>query len=416
MKKNRRKFLTQSSEWILGAGLMGTGIPDLAGLQRFQEAKQHTSLVDEIQIGILGTGGRGMNLINNINTLAGASIVGCCDVIPFRLERALKECPSAKGYSDYRALLDDSTIDAVVIATPLSLHFEMAKATLEAGKHLYCEKTMTFTIEETKELEHIVKNADAKFQVGYQHRFNPIYQKVLDAISNEDFGPLSHIESYWNRNGDWRRPVPDSKWERLINWRMYKEYSGGLLAELSSHQINIVNWMLDSVPNKVVGFGGIDYWKDGRETYDNIHTIFEYPNGVKHTCTSLTTNAQMGFQMKFYGKNATIQLLRTNNYQAKLFIEPAYFRDIATKDDQVDGVSAATLPYAEGEAILIHETDPGKEDAEPTKVALKGFLDSIRNDSATLVDYESGRDSAICVALGNMAMESGSVIHMKDYV
>ena len=87
---------------------------------------------------------------------------------------------------------------------------------------------------------------------------------------------------------------------------MCREYSDGLMAELSSHQINIVNWMLGSTPMRVTGFGGIDFWKDGREPYDNVHAIFEYPGGPKLSCTSLTTNAQTGFQMKFYGKNAIV--------------------------------------------------------------------------------------------------------------
>ena len=87
---------------------------------------------------------------------------------------------------------------------------------------------------------------------------------------------------------------------------MYKEYSGGLLAELSSHQIDFVNWVLGTHPEQVMGFGGVDYWKDGRETYDNIHVIYKYPKGVKAKFSCLTTNASEGFKIKVMGDKGTI--------------------------------------------------------------------------------------------------------------
>ncbi|MCB0632792.1 MAG: Gfo/Idh/MocA family oxidoreductase, partial [Lewinella sp.] len=289
-----------------------------------------------------------------------------------------------------------------------------------AGKHLYCEKTMTFTVEETKALKPIVDGSGKVFQVGYQHRYNPIYNMVKEILDGDEFGELSHIECYWNRNGDWRRPVPDPKFERIINWRMYREYSAGLIGELSSHQINIVNWMLGGTPTKVTGIGGIDYWKDGRETYDNVHTIFQYPEGVKLNCTCLTTNAQMGFQMKFYGKNATIQLVREADYTAQLYVEPTYFTDLAKdleKPQKVDAVSGATAQLLKkGEPISIYSEEAGREDAEPTVRCLASFGDCIRENKAPLVGYESGKGSAICVALANLAMQEEKVIHWKDYV
>ena len=83
-------------------------------------------------------------------------------------------------------------------------------------------------------------------------------------IQAGEIGKVSSIQAQWNRNGNWRRPVTNSKYERQINWRMYREYSYGLTAELSSHQIDFSNWLLKSNPKKVAGFGGIDFWKDGK--------------------------------------------------------------------------------------------------------------------------------------------------------
>ncbi len=414
MKKSRRRFITQAGQLGLAGGITSLGMSSLVSAAPTYLSKSYAG--DLVRVGVLGTGGRGKNLIQNINHIEGMEVVACCDTLPFRLDEGMATCAGkAKGYSDYREVLDQQDVDAVIISTPLNTHFEIAKASMDAGKHVYCEKTMTFTIPETKDLEGIVSNSNLVFQVGYQHRYNPIYQKVYEYLQGDEFGPLSHIECYWNRNGDWRRPVPDPQYERAINWRMYREYSGGLMAELSSHQLNIVNWMRGGTPVRVAGFGGIDYWKDGRETFDNIHAIFEYDDGLKVNCTSLTTNARKGFRMDFFGKNASIRLVREKNYKAYLFVEPAYYQSMM-KTEEVDGVSGATAQLMQGDPVLIYETTPGKEDAEPTRVALASFGDCIREDKKPVVGYESGRDSAICVALANKAMQSGEVIHWADHV
>ncbi len=418
LRRSRRSFLRSSVETSLYGGLLAaTGFNSwIRDPNRVSMGK--VSPNDTLRLGVIGTGGRGINLMETLQEIAGTEVVACCDILPFRLEKAMeKASKKAKSYIDYRSLLDDQSIDAVIISAPLHLHFEMAKDSLDAGKHVYCEKTMTFTIEEAKKLGSIVENSDKVFQVGYQHRYNKLYSNVKDIINGEDFGTLSHIECYWNRNGDWRRPVPDPKFERIINWRMYREFSGGLMAELTSHQINIVNWMVGATPVKVMGAGGIDYWKDGRETYDNIHVLFEYPDGLKVNCTSLTTNAQMGFQMKFYGKNGSIQIVREDNYNARLWVEPTYLASMTTdQTEEADGTSGATELLKKGDPIPLFAAEAGKEDREPTLYSLQAFADCVRNNKEPLVGYESGKKSAICVALANKAMQTQQIVRWADFV
>ena len=94
-------------------------------------------------------------------------------------------------------------------------------------------------------------------------------------------GKITHVQAQWHRNKSWRRGVKDPSREEQINWRMYRKYSGGLCAELMSHQVDVADWMIGSKPKSVMGVGGIDYWKDGRDIYDNISLIFTYPEGEK---------------------------------------------------------------------------------------------------------------------------------------
>ena len=245
-----------------------------------------------INVGIIGTGDRGSGLIPFINQIENLNVVACCDILPFRLENGIKKSPkNTIAYKNYKKLLENKDIDAVLIATPFSTHYQIASDAIDAGKHIYCEKTMVRGIYDNLNLIKKVKKSNIIFQTGHQYHSSRLYAHVVDMINSNKIGKVSYFECQWNRNGNWRRPVSDPSLERLINWRMYKEYSGGLVAELCSHQIDFVNWVLNDNPSKIMGSGGIDYWKDGRETFDNVHLIFEYSNGVKAKFTSLTSNA-----------------------------------------------------------------------------------------------------------------------------
>ncbi|MDX1639734.1 MAG: Gfo/Idh/MocA family oxidoreductase [Balneolaceae bacterium] len=365
---------------------------------------------DRVNLGIIGTGSRGTYIAQVLNQISNIRLMACCDIRPENLQEGLHHAsPDATGYNEYKELLANPDLDAVVIATPLNLHFEMARDAVDAGKHVYCEKTMTYAIDEARKLTKLVEGAPVKFQVGYQHRYNPLYQKIYNLVNDGSVGPISYVECTWNRNGDWRRPVPDPSLERLINWRMYREYSQGLMAELCSHQIDIVNWVLGEVPEKVSGFGGIDYWKDGRETYDNVHTVFEYPSGIKGKYSSITTNAHEGYSIRFYGKKATIEIKAVSGHQAYIYAE----QQASSSNENEDDADAITKPtnkaWEQGEAVPIRAEGQADGDVGPTRMAFEHFADSIVNNRQPLSNVRNGHNSAICVLMGNKAMRTGSI-------
>ena len=360
---------------------------------------------DTLNIGVIGTGDRGQTLLSFINKTDGIDPVACCDILPFRLEAGLtiaSKSGEVKGYEDYKKLLDNKDIDCVFISTPFSEHGHMAIDALDAGKHVYCEKTMVKGIEETKKVVEKVSSMGKIFQTGHQWHSSRLYTHVVEKIKEGDLGEIAAISCQWNRNGDWRREVPDPKWERLINWRMYKEYSGGLVAELCSHQMDITNWMLGSPPTKIMGTGGIDYWKDGRETYDNVHIIFEYPSGVKAKFTSLTTNALGDYQIKVSGKKGTITL----DYRE------AWFYPEKKKDPEkgiIDGVTGASVKWDEtkGYPIEIDHIDP-------TLQAIIDFRDSVINNTKPISNELTGAQASIMVQMSLDAIENSSVLNWKD--
>ncbi|MFL2598036.1 MAG: Gfo/Idh/MocA family protein [Flavobacteriaceae bacterium] len=358
-----------------------------------------SSPLNQLNIGIIGTGDRGQGLIKLISKIDGMRLIAICDNLQFRLDQAATIAPKAIKYSNYKELLSNKNLDAVIISTPLNTHASIASDAVDASLHIYCEKTMVKGDISTMNLVKKVKKDHNKiFQTGHQYHSSRLYSHIVELVQSGEIGQIIAIQAQWNRNGNWRRQVQDPKFERQINWRMYREYSYGLTAELSSHQIDFSNWLLKSTPKKVVGFGGIDYWKDGRETYDNIHLTYSYPSGVKASFTCLTSNGKDDYQIKVMGDKASIII---GYKDAWIYPEGKYNKVI--KD--VDGVSGATSSWIEGKG------NPIKFDhKEPTYQALEDFRYAIINDSTPMSNLKSGADVSLAVDMGIRAMDTEQVV------
>jgi len=361
---------------------------------------------DTINIGVIGTGVRGSGLMSIINTIDKVKVIAGCDILPFRLDKGLTKANSKPiGYSNYRKLLDNKDIDAVIIATPFSTHSKIAMDAIDAGKHVFCEKTLAKGYDGVRELVNTSKQSKNIFQTGHQYHSSRLYTHVIDLIKDGKVGNISAFECQWNRHGNWRRSVPDPKLEKAINWRMYREFSGGLTAELASHQIDFVNWVLNETPSQVMGIGGVDYWKDGRETYDNVHLTYSYQNGVKAKFTYLTNNAKDGYQIKVIGDKGTIIIDMKN----------AWFYPEGKKKNrvigEVDGVSGATVQWDKEKGYQINV-----EYLNPTKQALLDFKGAILNNKQPQSDIITGAKTAICVQMGLDAMYNNDIVKWNSNV
>jgi predicted dehydrogenase len=395
LEYNRRKFLK--------SGLLATGGVVLAS--SYLEATPLFFGDRKVRIGVIGVGDRGSGLSSLIDEIEGLEVVAYADLIPFRLEAALAKNARAKGYESHIGLLNDPNVDAVLITTPFSTHDEIAIAAMNAGKHIYCEKTMVKGLDEMQTVIDLANQTGLVFQTGHQYHSSLLYRKVREIIRSGYIGDVTSYECQWNRNGSWRRPVPDPKWERIINWRMYREYSGGLIAELMSHQIDFINWVTDSHPAKITGFGGIDHFKDGRETFDNVHLLFEYPSGLDASFTCTTTNGYEDYQIKILGSKATIIMDYTH---AEIYSEK---KGLRKELGVVDGVSGATMQaWEQGKGAPIDA--PGND---PTLDALRQFYDSIVNNAPVVSDIKTGAITSKCVHIGLEAVHQGGVKYWKDY-
>lgn len=397
----RRNFIHTTS---LATGGLMLGTSCLSKNENPEKNHIVPAIGPKMNIGVIGTGDRGKGLIQLMNKIGSFNIVACADVLPFRLEEGLKLAPHATGYATVEPLLEDANVESVIIATPFSTHDEIAIAAIDAGKHIYCEKTMVKGISEIQSVLDKAKTSKRIFQTGHQYHSSPLYQRVRGMVQAGYVGDVTAIECQWNRNGNWRRPVPDPKFERLVNWRMYKEYSGGLAAELMSHQIDFINWVTGSHPEKMAGFGGIDHWKDGRETFDNAHILAEYPSGMDASFTCTTTNGHEDYQIKILGSKATVILDYTHG--------EIYAENFDKKQKGiVDGVSGATLKaWKQGEGAPINA--PGND---PTIDALRQFYDSVVQGASVISDIKTGATTSKCVQMVLDVLHGDEIRYWSEY-
>lgn len=410
MLNTRRKFLRLSATT---AAAMSIGIQACSSTKEF--ILEEVTEQERLNVGVIGTGIRGKNIIQVLNYVPELKIVAICDTLAFRLNEARELIKhQVTSYSDYQKLLAHEGLDAVIIATPLHEHHPMVMAAFDANLHILCEKALAYSIEQCREIKTRGDQYDKVFQVSYQYQLNPVFEAIKNLVDNGYLGKITKIETTWDRHGNWRRKVPSPELERQINWRMYKEYSGGLMAELGSHQLNMVDNLLRSHPLKVVGTGGIDYWKDGRTTFDNVHALFDYPEGVKVGFHSGTTNKYEGFQMKFYGDKATVVSHGMNT------------ADIFPEGDKIEEEWSSTVDGVSGASIKIIG-DTKKRKVEPkeehgvvypsdnanfnmTWKLYKNFVNAIKGKEKLLLGLHEAYQSAISVHIANDAIRNEKVV------
>ncbi|OQP51248.1 hyaluronate lyase [Niastella yeongjuensis] len=393
---SRRHFIKQSG--ILAGGLLLSN----------QMVQAFAGTADKINIGIIGCGDRGTGIMNMLKDLADRfSVTAVCDILDFRVENAKKALPSSnlKVYKDYRQLLDDKSIQAVVIAVTLSEHYHIAKDALAAGKHIYLEKAMTYSIDQSLDLVKTAKAHSGQIvQIGHQYRSTPLYFKVKEMIDKGYLGKVTQIDSRWDRNWNWRRPVPTGYSDKQVNWRMYREYSGGLPAELLSHQMDFINWAFNTHPDEILGTGGIDFYKDGRETYDNVQVMLRYSkDNMIGNFGATCGNAHDGYIFKIKGTKGAVHLLM---HEGVYYPEPTTKKELQT----VDGVTGATkIEWNKDGGIPIIKEDL----KDGTYYALVEFHESIINKKLPSSNIVTGATTAICVALANSAIYNHTIEKWK---
>ncbi|MBQ8453174.1 MAG: Gfo/Idh/MocA family oxidoreductase [Prevotella sp.] len=406
---NRREFLRDLG--MLGAGVLAATSP---WLKTFADVNETAK--ERVKLGMIGPGSRGQFLLGFLSQNPKADIVAFADPYQPSIDAALSIVPTAKVYHDYKKLLEDKDIEAVVVATPLATHYQIVMDAFDAGKHVYCEKTIGYTMEQCFNMYQKHLETGLLFFTGQQRLFDPRYIKAMEMVHQGIFGEITAVHAFWNRNGDWRRDVPQKDLERYINWRLYKDSSKGLMTELACHQLQVGTWALGRLPQKVMGHGAITYWKDGREVYDNINTIYVFEDGKKLTWGSDIANKFYGLEEQILGSKGTVEPERGRYYfeDTDLAPAPAFLQMLNDWDAKLFGAKAfaGTSWAAETGSTNRGELILGKEpDNDGTSLLTEAFVEACITGKQPDRIAEEGYYASLLCLWGHEALEREEIIN-----
>lgn len=376
--------------------------------------------------------------------------------------------PQPKRYLHYRELLAAPDVDAVVIASPDHWHGTMAMDAVRAGKHVYVEKPMTWTVPETYMLRTLVKeNPQVVFQLGHQNRQIEAYERARQIVENNLLGKITLIETGTNRNDpngawvypiheeanpkniDWKQfegdpervkeymeymtsaglakyvgPEPRDKFslERFFRWRCWWDYSTGLSGDLLTHEYDAMNQILNiGIPSSASSSGGVYFFKDGRTVPDVLQTVFEFKDKDMTMFYSATLANQFSRSRKIMGQDATMEVgntltvtvdPQTVQYRQKVeqgIIKPGEPFYTYLPGQSVDAVSTATERYF-AERGLLYSYISGKR-YNTTFLHLKEWISCIRSGKQPSCGIDQGFEEAITAHMGTRAYLEGRTMY-----
>ena len=417
MSGSRRQFLQRSTLAAAGLGL--------AGSARAAAARgKAVAASDTLRFGAIGVKGMGWADMRSALRIDGVECVALCDVDQRVLDERKKDVletqeQAPKLYGDYRKLLEDKDIDAVVIGTPDHWHCLMLVDALAAGKHVYCEKPLANSINEANAMLAAAKKSDRMVQIGQWQRSGEHYEEALALVRSGDLGNIRLVKT-WAYQG-WMKPVPvkpDSDppagvdyamWlvpaparpfnpNRFhFNFRWFWDYAGGLMTDWGVHEIDIALYAMNArAPKSIMASGGkLAYPDDASETPDTLQAVFEYEG------FNMLWEHATGIDGGNYGRTEGIAFIGNNG---TVVVDRGGWELIPETKD-VDGHRRFRMP------ALPKVGTP--RDASYLDNHTRNFVDAIRKDDASILKcgIESGSVAAINAHMGNVAFKTGRKVY-----
>lgn len=376
--------------------------------------------------------------------------------------------PSPKVYRTYQELLAADDIDAVIIATPDHWHGTISMAAARAGKHVYCEKPVTWTVPETYLLRDTINKTGVVFQLGHQGRQTASYQKAAEIIKNNLLGHVNLIEVCTNRNSpngawvydiidgsgpnsiDWKQfegdmirikeyedymksnglerymgPDERNKFslERFFRWRCWWDYSTGLSGDLLTHEFDAVNQIMHiGIPDSATSSGGVYFFKDGRTVPDVLQTTFEWTTRNLSMLYSATLASSRNRGKVFMGHDASMEvsdmLMLTADRDSERYAEKIRQGIIPTDkpfftyvpgQSKVDAVTSATELYFAQRGLLY--TYIGGKRYDTTHLHMREWLECIRQGRTPSCNIDLAFEEAMTAHMGTRAYLEGRTMY-----
>jgi len=376
--------------------------------------------------------------------------------------------PAPKRYLNYKEMLAADDIDAVVIAAPDHWHGTMTIEAARAGKHVYCEKPMTWTVPETYIVRQTVRDTGIVFQLGHQGRQTACYQKAEEIISNGLLGQVNLIEVCTNRNTpngawvydiiegsnpqtiDWKQfegdpgriseyldymksaglekymgPEERDKFslERFFRWRCWWDYSTGLSGDLLTHEYDAANQIMHlGIPDSATSSGGVYFFKDGRTVPDVLQTTFEWPSKNLTMLYSATLASSRNRGKVFMGHDASMEVSNllhitadrnseryADKIQKGIIPTDAPFFTYVPGQSKVDAVTSATELYFAQRGLLYTYVDGKRYDT--THLHMREWLECIRQNQTPSCNIDEAFQEAMTAHMGTRAFLEGRTMY-----
>jgi predicted dehydrogenase len=382
---------------------------------------------DRVRIGLIGLGNRGDQVLDAFLAQPDAQVVSLCDVYrPYLPFAAQKAGGSPSHHKDYRNLLGQKDLDAVVVATPDHWHALQTIHACEAGKDVYVEKPLALTIAEGRRMVEVAQRTHRIVQVGIQRRSSKYVQEAAEFIRSGGIGHVTVAKCYhvlnetplgigspadsappddldWNL---WLGPAPKVPYNPnrcLYKFRWFWDYSGGQLTNFGTHYLDNIQWSLgETAPVAVTAMGGKFGLQDNREIPDTLEVLWKYKSGTlvifsQYNCNAAPCNISRG-EVEFRGTKGTLYL-SLRGYE----VIPELVRD---------------TPVPARSPLDRSRPGPGTKQMEAIKVEgvisdadhARNFLDCVKSRKTPNCDIETGHRSTSATLLGNIAFKTRSYI------
>jgi predicted dehydrogenase len=290
----------------------------------------------KVKVAVIGLGPWGREILSTLARVPQAEVAALCDNYPSSIRRCAKDFPNVATSEDYKTILANQDIPAVVIATPTQKHKDIVLDALKAGKHVYCEAPLANTIEDARAIALAAKAAkQSLFQAGLQGRSDPQQLFILKFIRSGAVGQVVLARAQWHKKTSWHAQSSNPDREKELNWRLDKSISLGLVGEVGCHAVDQTAWFLGAKPTAVTGSGSLLVWTDdGRDVPDTVQATFEFPGGVSLIYDATLCNSFDATYEMLYGANAAVMSRDGKTWMFKEVDSPQLGWEVYAPKDQ----------------------------------------------------------------------------------
>ncbi|HNY38786.1 MAG TPA: Gfo/Idh/MocA family oxidoreductase [Bryobacteraceae bacterium] len=390
---------------------------------------------DRVQLGLIGCGLIGLRHLADFKQLADCQVAAVCDAYQARTDQAKADTgPGTKGYQDFRRLLEDKQIDAVVISTPDHWHALQTIMACTAGKDVFVEKPMTLFVKEGRWMTAAARRYRRIVQVGTQGRSGTHFKEVMPLLRDGAVGRIHSVRfsSYRNIMPGFGRPAamapppgldyemwlgpaplrPYAPHRGLYHFRWFWDYSGGQMTNLGAHDMDLVHWLLKvKGPKSVYSCGGRYALEDDGETPDTQEAIWEYPGFVVEASIREASGGRTRSTGNLTASLAGVQLCGTKGILA--VSRGGYQLVPDSRIAPESAIPAWSRPLGHPQAANVEPVPYGEPkqgrgtSAEPIDLHARHFIDCVKSRQRPNADVEDGHEVAVACHLANLSLRLG---------